>query len=542
MPGIGRNRFAQKDNALILDGMMRFLAGIALLGVLASTRLAAQIPEKITVVTDDNYPPYLFRNEDGRLIGLLVDKWELWSSRNNVAVEIHGMSWADAQTEILSGKWDVIDPLSYTEMRAPLYEFSASSAVVESRIYFHHTITGINDTNSLRGFTIGVKKGSACAEWLTGKRVLTQRLYPTMLDLVRGAAAGEVRLFCADTQPTQYFLSKLELTQDFRQTQPLYSTRLHWAVRRGRTDLLQFVERGFEKIKPDEMKQIDERWLGTPLPQMIDPVYYRYGGTALGAVLIVGAILLAWNTALRRRVAAGTRELREALAELQNKNVELERFTYTISHDLKGPLVTIKTFSGSLLDGIAKKDFTNFEADLKRIDRAATMMRLLLDDLLELTRAGVLHNAVRIDLYHAVSKVIESLDGLRVGKNIQVDVAPDLPAVHMDEQRLTQVIQNLLGNAFKYTSEHEPPRIQIRAETSGEKVLFCVQDNGIGIEPQYHDVVFGLFNKLNPAAEGTGIGLAIVRRIVEVYGGRAWVESEGSGKGASFYCELPRAG
>ncbi len=533
-------RTCLKTQCILASVVARFSLKLAFVAMTAWTALSAEVPGRITIVSDDNYPPYLFRDADGKLVGLIMDKWTLWSARNGVEIEIHGMRWADAQEQLLAGKWDVIDPLSYTERRAPLYEFSPGSAIVESRIYFHHTITGINDTSSMRGFTIGVKKGSACADWLTAQGVLTQRAYPTMLDLIHGAAADEVRLFCADEQPTQYFLSRENLTGDFRQSKSLYKTELHWAVRKGRVSLREFVDRGFDKISREEMKALEEKWVGTPLPRVLDSAFLRYGGIALGAGVLLGGVLIAWNAALRRRVAVGTKELRDTLGQLQRKNAELERFTYTVSHDLKGPLVTIKTFSGSLLQSIGENDFTNLEKDLKRIDGAANTMRALLDGLLELSRAGVLHNALPIQLNQAVAEVLESLAGLRVGRTIRMDVDPELGLVFMDERRLAEVIQNLLENAIKHTKHRADAHIQITAETRGAHVILCVRDNGIGVEPQYQDVIFGLFNKLDPATDGSGIGLAIVRRIVEVYGGRVWVESKGGGTGAAFFCELPR--
>jgi signal transduction histidine kinase len=124
-----------------------------------------------------------------------------------------------------------------------------------------------------------------------------------------------------------------------------------------------------------------------------------------------------------------------------------------------------------------------------------------------------------------------------------VDIAPDLPTVYGDHARLVEVVQNLVDNAAKFMGEQPDPRIEIGlrgTDTDGKPILF-VRDNGIGIEPQYHDRVFGLFSKLDAQSEGTGIGLALVKRIVEVHGGRIWVESDEPGQGSTFCFTLPAA-
>jgi len=139
---------------------------IALLLGASDVQAAFSPPARLIVVSDDSYPPYLFRTESGRLEGILVDKWALWSGRTGVPVSIEGMEWIKAQRSVRDGSADVIDALAYTEARVPQYEFSPGYADVDARVYFHKTIGGIKDVASMRGFTIGAKDGSACAAWL----------------------------------------------------------------------------------------------------------------------------------------------------------------------------------------------------------------------------------------------------------------------------------------------------------------------------------------------------------------------------------------
>ncbi len=123
-----------------------------------------------------------------------------------------------------------------------------------------------------------------------------------------------------------------------------------------------------------------------------------------------------------------------------------------------------------------------------------------------------------------------------------MQVANGLPVVFGDRQRLLEVVQNLLDNAVKYMGGQSRPRVEIGARCHDHETVCYVRDNGIGIEPDYHQKIFGLFNQLDPEIDGVGVGLALVKRIVEVHGGRVWVESEGRGQGASFCFTMPTGG
>jgi PAS domain S-box-containing protein len=228
-------------------------------------------------------------------------------------------------------------------------------------------------------------------------------------------------------------------------------------------------------------------------------------------------------------------ERKQLIQKLEAQNTELERFAYTVSHDLKNPLVTIGGFLGFLEKDIQAGDTDRIVADLNRIREATDKMGQLLDELLELSRIGRQMNPPEyISFESIVHEALELAHGRLTECGVAVQVAEGLPAVYGDRVRLIEVVQNLVDNAAKYMGGQPQPRIEIGwGEQNGETVFF-VKDNGLGIEPQYHHQVFGLFNKLDPQSEGTGIGLALVKRIVEVHGGRVWVESEGLGQGTAF--------
>ncbi len=235
----------------------------------------------------------------------------------------------------------------------------------------------------------------------------------------------------------------------------------------------------------------------------------------------------------RRKQAERRRE--ELVAELEAKNAELERFAYTVSHDLKSPLITIKGFLDLLQRDVAEGDVARLNDDVARVTDATDKMQQLLDEVLNLSRIGRMVNPPEdVPLGELVQKVAALLAGQIAERGIRLEVAADLPVLRGDRPRLREVLQNLVENAAKYMGDQSEPRIEIDAREKDGQVVCCVRDNGIGIEPQYHARVFDLFNKLDPRAKGTGVGLALAKRIVEVHGGRIWVESEGLGHGATF--------
>jgi signal transduction histidine kinase len=244
------------------------------------------------------------------------------------------------------------------------------------------------------------------------------------------------------------------------------------------------------------------------------------------------------------RMAGDLRTHEEALraerADLAAKNAELERFTYTVSHDLKSPLVTIRGFAGLAGTDLAAKTYDRVRHDLGRIVAASDRMQRLLEDLLELSRVGrVVHPVEDVALGALAREAVELLKGPL--EHVVVDIASDLPAVRGDRHRLLEVYQNLVENAAKFTGGQAAPRIEIGVRREGPGPVLYVRDNGRGIEARFLERVFELFEKLDPAVEGTGVGLALVRRIVEAHGGRAWAESDGLGHGATFCFTLPPA-
>ncbi len=243
--------------------------------------------------------------------------------------------------------------------------------------------------------------------------------------------------------------------------------------------------------------------------------------------------------ALRAQLA----ERDQRIAELEARNAELEGYSYTVTHDLKAPLVTIKGFISFLRRDVRVGDQERTEHDLERISYAADRMQCLLDDLLELGRVGrVGGKPQKVAFAELASEALERLAGPIEKCQGKVLIAPSLPEVYGDRSLFVDAIEKLVDNAVKHADEGAAPCIEIGARQGPEcppmaetAPVFFVRDNGPGIHPRFHDKVFQLFERLDPeASEGTGVGLTLVKRIIELHGGKIWVESAGPGTTLCF--------
>jgi len=230
------------------------------------------------------------------------------------------------------------------------------------------------------------------------------------------------------------------------------------------------------------------------------------------------------------------------LAELAAKNAEIESFVYMVFHDLKTPIVTIEGFVGVLYEDFGRILPEDGKKCLGHISEATRKMELLISDLLKLSRIErVRGKKGELPLAKLVKSALKSVQLQVKTREIAVNVQENLPVVYGLKKRLTQVIENLLTNAVKYIGEdNHNPRIDIGVQEQDGRKVFFVRDNGIGIEEKQFDKIFEIFQRLPSAkriAEGTGIGLTIVKRTIENHGGKIWLMSR-TGKGSTFYFTL----
>lgn len=340
------------------------------------------------VVSDENFPPYTYRNSDGGPEGLLIDRWRLWSRKTGVPVEFSLRPWAQALQALQSGEADVIDLIYRTPSREAQYDFSRPYADMPVGIYSHTDILGIHNTATLKGFLIGAQDGDACIEQLQAAGIRTIATYANYEQLIRAAQRQEVKVFCIDEGPARFYLYKLGVDTQFKQSFVLYTGQAHRAVKEGRTAVLDFVEKGMQSISKAEEQVLRDKWLGSEssAPDVPTEVWW-----AAGAVLVGAGLLLLWNMQLRHRVSARTSALHGALKALQQAHQDTE----VARADLAATLEAIPDWliefdaTGRVVNAFTGREGSAIEADAARLigqpaeaflpDAAALIVRASID-------------------------------------------------------------------------------------------------------------------------------------------------------------------
>jgi light-regulated signal transduction histidine kinase (bacteriophytochrome) len=236
-------------------------------------------------------------------------------------------------------------------------------------------------------------------------------------------------------------------------------------------------------------------------------------------------------------------ELRRRASNLEEANRELEAFSYSVSHDLRAPLRAIDGYSRMII----RKQGERFDDETRRqfemIRSNVQTMGRLIDDLLAFSRLGKQEmSKTRLDMEELINDVWQNLLTVNTGRNMTLHIREVRPGMG-DRTLLREVFSNLLGNAVKFTRNRETTRIEVGSSVKDHEheTVYYVRDNGVGFDMKYHDRLFGVFQRLHSATEfeGTGIGLALVQRVIHRHGGRIWAESKPD-EGACFYFTLPR--
>ena len=285
--------------------------------------------------------------------------------------------------------------------------------------------------------------------------------------------------------------------------------------------------------------EVEAWWTGAPASVVLANTIFLLSTNVIGMSACYWMDRSSRIDYLRRRlISRQATGLRRALAELETRNAELDSFVYSASHDLKAPLVTITAMTAMLREEHEAHLPEDGRHLLRRVEANAKHMERLILDLLTLSRIGREPAPPEpVDVAPVVSRLVDELRA-NARPDVRVTVHA-LPSVWARPVHVEQVFANLVGNAFKYLGDSPEPAVEVGAIDRGDAVEFYVRDSGIGIEPTYHAKVFEMFERLREAdTGGTGVGLAIVKRIVQVNGGRIWVESD-KGRGATFRFTWP---
>jgi len=306
-----------------------------------SPELYAQT-QHLRVVTDNNYPPYVYLNVNGQPEGYVVDIWKLWEQKTGVPVDLQVMQWSIAQRTILDGESDAIDMIFRTPVREQLYDYSEPYASLPVSIYVASSINGITDVPSLQGFTIGVQNGDACADKLVSLGIDNLISYPNYESILAAAKAGDIKMFCMDDVPANYYLYLYRDQLSFTKAFTLYEGHFHWAVSRGDKETYKLVEQGMKLITPEERLALQEKWFKQPIEFK---AYVRIVLILIFGSLVILAAASLWIWFLRRLVNKRT-------VEIQLKNQQLE-----IAHrDLLFEKTQLRTIVESSPDAMSLKD------------------------------------------------------------------------------------------------------------------------------------------------------------------------------------------
>lgn len=513
---------------------------------------------RILVGGDHNYPPFEFLDENGEPAGYNVELTRAIARQLGLEVSFRLGPWGEIREALERGEIDVVQGVFYSPEREAVFDYSPAHTVINHAIVVRSGTAMPASLADLAGQSILVMRGDIMHDVAIGLGYADQLVsVATQEEALRLLAAGRHDCALVAKIPALYWIERKGWSNLQVSDNPVRSPEYCYATLPHNQQLIALFSEGLANVRATgEYRQIYGKWLGSYDQQpSFRALLKRFLWVVLPLLLLLAGTL-AWSYALRVTVRKRTAELLGEIAErkareqeiqrknaeLDEKNAELERFTYTVSHDLKSPLVTIKTFLGFLRQDIDAGDSDRIRTDLVYLHGAADRMVRLLDELLQLLRVGWVVNApVVSSLRELIDEALVAVAGRIAEAGVDVRMNEVEVVLCGDRPRLVELWQNLIDNAAKYMGEQAAPVIELGRETDGGEQVFYVRDNGLGIDPGHQQKVFDLFEQLDVKAEGSGLGLTLVKRIVELHGGRIWIDSAGVGQGSCFRFTLPAA-
>ena len=501
----------------------------------------------VTFTGDPNWLPYEAFDSNGDYIGIVAEHLRLISKASGLRFEMNpSKTWTESTEKAKNGSVDILSETDDSDLKSHL-TFSKNYLSNPIVIAMHNRENYVEELSQIKDRSIALIRDYGYASKI--RRHYSDIQFITVDDIQGGLIAvstGKVDALLCTLALCSYTIAELGLNNVRIVGKTEFDTKLALGVQKNLPQLVSILNKAIDQISPGQQQVILDAWIKQKFADKTD---YTLVLQVAGAAIVLLAIFFFWNRRLSREVSLRMSteknlkqemEEREKVSEeLEHKNAELERFAYTVSHDLKSPLVTIKGFVGLLVRDIAENDQGRITGDIEKINSATDTMGSLLNDLLELSRIGrVIGDPVSCNLTDIARQAIELVATKVDDMGIKINVE-DMPLVKGDKIRLVEVYLNLIENSIKFMGDQKSPRIDIGAWVENGHTCFYVTDNGEGIATEYQQKIFGLFERLNAEREGTGIGLALVKRIIEVHGGKVWVESDGAGCGCKMLFTLP---
>ncbi len=284
--------------------------------------------KSISVVMDDNYPPFSFRDSKGNLQGISIDQWKLFEDKTGIKPVITGMEWSKAYLAMNNSEFDVIDTISYNKQRGKIFDYTKSYAKIDVSIFSQKNISGITNVASLKGFAVGAKKGDNSINILKENGITNIIEYNSAEDLVKAAKQQKLVIFVLGKPPGLYYLYKMQIQDNFNYSSSLYTSEFYRAVKKGDTKILAVINHGFSKISRAQYTSIDEKWFGKTQPNFYKNKIFKLGVLIIIGVILFVLLLIVWNRSLQRKVKQKTKELYDSIKELQNSQQKLKALGY----------------------------------------------------------------------------------------------------------------------------------------------------------------------------------------------------------------------
>ncbi|MBC2723342.1 HD domain-containing phosphohydrolase [Desulfosporosinus sp.] len=398
----------------------------------------------ISVVMDDNYPPYSFRNSQGDLQGITLDQWKYFERMTGIKVNITGMTWNRAYESMIKGEFDVIDTISFREERTELLDYAEPYASIEVPIFFHKNISGITDVNSLRGFKVAAKKGDSCISVLKENGITDIEEYETAEAIIQAAKDNKLVLFVMGKPPALYYLYKMGIHEKFNYTNSsVYTSQFFRAVKKGDTELLETLNDGFAKISKSDYQVINNQWFGSKSMPIHELPLFR-GIIITGAVVFLLAMLLfIWNRTLQRMVKQRTSELYKALKSRERIETEIR----TLNTELENRVIE-RTAQLEDLNSELEESNAMLEEQISKREKVEEEIRHLNEDLEEKVR-------IRTSQLDELNSVLEEQNDLLRESQRVARLGSYVTDLNTREWKCTQELYEVLGIDETYPRTRE---------------------------------------------------------------------------------------